>query len=131
MVSGQRPGEHRLGRAGVSWRHVIGCAFLALQVGAIVHARFVNERFFCWAPYDQHTRYDIHVEIAGRELSDAEVKQRYRYLADAWEPRAIANVFAIIRGYESSYGVGENARVETRFSTNGRPVQVWRWPDRE
>jgi len=111
------------------WPHVVGAAFLGLQLGAIVHARFVPERFFCWAPYDQHTRFAIEVEVDGRRLSREEVARRYRYRSDGWEPRAIANVFAIVRGYESNYGTDDRARVVVHYAVNGRPEATWRWPD--
>ena len=73
----------------------IGILFLLLQLGSVVYARFIPEKFFCWAPYDEHTYYKIKVSLNGEELSAKEVKLRYNYLSDGWEPRSIDNVFSL------------------------------------
>lgn len=52
----------------------IGILFLLLQLGSVVYARFIPEKFFCWAPYDEHTYYKIKVSLNGEELSAKEVK---------------------------------------------------------
>jgi hypothetical protein len=111
-------------------RHIAGLVFLALQVGAIVHARFIPERFFCWAPFDEHSYFRIEVEAAGRRLSRSEVEARYRYRAEGWEPRSIHNVISMVRQYESSYGRGSDAQVTIRYVVNGHPEKIWTWPNR-
>jgi hypothetical protein len=113
----------------VAPRHVAGLVFLALQIGAILQARFIPERFFCWAPFDEHSYFRIEVEVAGRRLSRAEVEARYRYRAEGWEPRSIHNVISIVRQYESSYGRGSDARVTIRYVVNGHPEETWTWPN--
>lgn len=102
--------------------------FLAVQLFSIGYARFTPERFFCWAPYDQHTYYTVTVHVDGRMLSSEEVQRRYRYRSQAWEPRRIDNVFSIIRQYETTYGRADSAEVIVRYSTNGESERTWRWP---
>ena len=93
-----------------------------------MYARFTDVRFFCWAPYDQHSRYRIEVVIDGRTLDVEDVQDRYRYRADAWEPRNIANVFSIVRQFETTYGRSDSANVRVAYQTNGRPEATWEWP---
>ena len=52
------------------WRTAIGVLILALQAAAIVRARFVNDRYFCWAPFDQQTKYEISVAIGDEGLAE-------------------------------------------------------------
>jgi len=108
--------------------HLIGITFLAIQLGLVGYARFIPERFFCWAPYDQHTWYRIEVVLGDAELTPREVSDRYRYRSDAWEPRNINNVFSIVRQAEITYGETDNARVTITYSTNGRAEEIWHWP---
>lgn len=108
--------------------HIVGLLFLAAQVASIGYARFVPERFFCWAPYDQHTLYQVRVVLDDRELTTREVQIRYQYRAEAWEPRSIDNVFSIIRQFESTYGRNDNAEVTVIYSTNGHAEATWNWP---
>ena len=106
----------------------LGVAFLALQVLSIAYHQTVPTRWFCWAPYDIHTRYTVHVEIDGRPLSLREAKLRYRYSSDGWEPRSIHNIFSMISQYESTYGAEDGARVTVDYSINGHPPEQWTWP---
>ena len=46
-----------LSRVDRSWRIGVPVIVLLFQVGAIVHARSVTARYFCWAPYDTQTAY--------------------------------------------------------------------------
>lgn len=108
--------------------HWIGIAFLAAQILSIGYARLIPERFFSWAPYDEHTRYRIEVTVDGRDLSPVEVQRRYKYRSEAWEPRRIDNVFSIVRQYESTYGKSDSALVTVTYSTNGEEERTWRWP---
>lgn len=109
-------------------RHVFGILFLAIQVGSIIYARFIPERFFCWAPYDIHAKYNIAVEIDGKSLSDAEVKARYHYNTTGWEQRAMENIFSYIEGYETTYGKNDHAKVTVTYEHNGKPQQTWTHP---
>ena len=104
----------------------IGVAFLLLQIGSIIYARFIPERFFCWAPYDSHTKFETFVTINNRTLSFKEAENRYRYKMNGWEQRSIANVFSIIKQYEATYGKNDNAKVIVKYKTNGHPLKVWK-----
>jgi hypothetical protein len=116
------------GRTRIRRIHAVGIVFLLLQAGSILYARFTDERFFCWAPYDQHTRYRIEVEIDGGALDPESIQDRYRYRAEAWEPRNIANVFSIVKQYETSYGQSDSAKVRIFYRKNGMPQRIWEWP---
>ena len=109
----------------MKYRYVIGVVFLLLQVGSIIYARFIPERFFCWAPYDEHSHFEISVKISGNALSKYEVKQRYKYHAIGWESRAIHNVFNLIEQYEKTYGSNDKAQVTVKYSTNGHKEKIW------
>ena len=98
---------------------------MLIQLSVIIYSRFIPERFFCWAPYDEHTNYKINVTIEGRELSTQEVNERYRYTPEGWEPRAIHNVFSIVKQYEETYGKKDNAEVEIVYKTNGHKEERW------
>lgn len=106
-------------------RFVIGIVFLLIQVGLIVYAQFIPQRFFCWAPYDQHTRFEVFVTINGELLSNEESVIRYRHHMKGWEQRSIDNIFSFIEQYEATYGKEENTHVEIVYSTNGKPDQKW------
>ena len=109
-------------------RYILGVAFLAIQVCSIIYARFIPERFFCWAPYDIHAKYEISVSIDNKTLTEQEVKERYHYNAVGWEQRAIENIFSYIEGYETSYGKDDNAKVTIKYAKNGKPQQTWTHP---
>jgi hypothetical protein len=113
----------------MNWRHGVGIAFLGLQLLAIIHARFVPERFFCWGPYDEHSRYWIDVTIDGKPLPAEEISERYRYESSGWEVRRMRNVISIVRQYETSYGHADNALVTVSHEVNGRPLETWIWPE--
>ncbi len=111
-----------------SWRHWVGMAFLTSQLLSIAYSRFIPECFFCWAPYDEHSRYTIDVQIDGKPMSPDEISARYRYAARGWEVRAIHNVISLVRQYEMTYGQSDNATVTISYVVNGRPEETWTWP---
>lgn len=106
-------------------QYFLGLVFLFIQLLSIFYARFVPERFFCWAPYDEHTYYEVFAEIDGIELTKNEINKRYRYKSVGWEPRSIYNVFDIIDQYECTYGKKENAKVEVTYEINGGTKKSW------
>jgi len=109
----------------VKTRYYIGILFLLLQVASVIYARFIPERFFCWGPYDNHTRFEVFVEINGQVLSSNEAEQRYKYKMKGWEQRSIYNIFSLISQYETTYGTQDNAKVSVVYSTNGHPQKEW------
>lgn len=108
--------------------HLAGVAFLGAQLASILVAPFLPVRFFCWAPFDEHTRYSIEVAVDGRALGREEIARRYRYPQAAWEVRDIDNVISIVRQYERTYGAGDGARVTVTYRTNGHQERRWTWP---
>lgn len=106
-------------------RFYIGILFLLLQVGSIIYARFIPERFFCWAPYDSHTLFETFVTIDGKTLSQQEAEARYNYKMRGWEQRSIDNIFLLISQYERTYGKHDNATVIVKYATNGHEEKEW------
>lgn len=106
-------------------RLIIGILFLMVQVALIVYARFIPERFFCWAPYDIHTKFEVFVTIDGKVLSNEDVESRYGYKMKGWEQRSIHNVISLISQYERTYGKYDNAEVNMVYAINGHPEQKW------
>lgn len=109
----------------MKFKHFIGITFLLGQVVLIGYARFVPERFFCWAPFDEHTRIKTSVNIDGEALSRSEMDSRYRYRVNGWEVRDIHNVLNIISDYEKTYGKNDGAVVVVHYSINGHEEQEW------
>ena len=109
--------------------HLVGIGFLAVQLALILYSRFIPERFFCWAPYDEHSRYEVGVTIDGVPLGQEEVTRRYRYPARGWEPRTVHNIISQIRQYETTYGRDEDAVVVVGYQINGHEWEAWQWPE--
>ena len=110
-------------------RYLIGVMFLLLQVSLIVYARFTPVRFFCWAPFDQQTNYEISVTLDDEELMPDAILQRYQIHAQGWNQHAAHNVISCLRQYESTYGKHDDATVTLRYQVNGRDEEVWHWPE--
>ncbi len=108
-------------------RVFIGILFLLLQVGLISYARFIPERFFCWAPYDTHVKFEVFVTIDGKTLTTEETVARYKYKMKGWEQRSIDNIFSLISQYERTYGKEDNAQVIMRYSKNGHEEKEWQF----
>ncbi|WP_400079033.1 hypothetical protein [Winogradskyella sp. R77965] len=104
---------------------IVGVLFLFLQLTSIVYARFIPERLFCWAPYDEHSYYEIKVSIEGKVLTKNEISKRYRYSSKGWEARSMDNIFSLVRQYEKTYGVNDNASVIIVYKTNGHKQKQW------
>ncbi|WP_323789237.1 hypothetical protein [Psychroserpens sp.] len=108
-------------------RFFIGLLFILLQVGSMVYARFIPERFFCWAPYDTHVNFEVFVTIDGKTLTPKATEARYRYKMKGWEQRSIDNIFLLISRYESTFGKADNAQVLMVYSINGHEEKEWRF----
>src|ERR1051325_8149585 len=111
-----------------SWRNLALAVLLGVQLVGIVAARFRPERYFCWAPYDEITRFEIAVTIGERRLSAEEIQARYHLPDPSRENRSHANVIAVITHYERTYGAADHAKVELNYRVNGGALQQWRWP---
>jgi hypothetical protein len=108
-------------------RWTIGLSLLALQLGAIVYARFVPTRYFCWAPFDMQTDYRLEVRVNGRKLSPAEIQQRYRRPAGGTDNRSSHHVMDIIAQAEQGYHPDDQTEVQMTYRVNGKQEQQWRY----
>lgn len=106
-------------------RKVFVSIFFLLQVIGIIYSRFLDERYFCWAPFDQISLYEIKVEVNGVIYSKEQINRRYNLQGNGRENRSIHNVFSIIKQYEESYGREEKAVVKVIYSTNGKVKEEW------
>lgn len=106
-------------------RKIIVLIFFLVQVLGVLYSQFLEERYFCWAPFDQISLYEIKAEVNGVVLSQAQIKGRYNLQGNGRENRSIDNVFSIIRQYEESYGREEKAVVKVIYSTNGKAKKEW------
>ena len=112
----------------MSWRIAIGVFILALQAGAVIRARFVDDRYFCWAPFDQQTKYEIGVAIGDESLAPSQVRVRYRRPAEGVDNRSAHNLFDIITRAEQKFEKWGRGRVVVRYSVNGHEAREWRYP---
>lgn len=92
------------------------------------YSRFVPTRYFSWAPYDEISLYELEVQIDGRMLTRREIRRRYDVRSPGRENRSIQHVVDIVRQYEETYGMSDEARVVLRYRTNGGEPRAWRWP---
>jgi len=111
-------------------RLFLAVAILVVQVALVAYARFEPSAHFHWAPFDVQYAYRVHVEIDGRALSEAEIRERYREDAVGYEVHSIEHLIAVVRRYEKTYGKGDGASVRIRYRRNGRDPGEWRWPPR-
>jgi hypothetical protein len=113
-------------------RTVIPLLLFAFQLGAIVYARFVPTRYFCWAPYDIQTDYTATATVNGKKLTAAEFRQRYRRPARGFDNRSPQHVIDMLQQAEEKHArLGEQATIVMKYRVNGKEMQEWRWrPDR-
>jgi hypothetical protein len=109
-------------------RFAIGALLLLAQVVPMLRARFAPDRYFCWAPFDQQTKYSIGVSIGGEGLADAQIRQRYRRPAKGVDNRSAHNLFDIITHAEKKFEKEGRSRVLVKYSVNGHPEQEWTYP---
>jgi hypothetical protein len=109
----------------MNWRFALGVILLLLQAGAIVRARFAPARYFCWAPFDQQTRYSISVDIGNEGLSSDQIRRRYRRPAEGVDNRSAHNLFDIITRAEQKFEKWGRSRVRVVYSINGHEEREW------
>ncbi|HEU0122879.1 MAG TPA: hypothetical protein VFQ91_20270 [Bryobacteraceae bacterium] len=112
----------------MQWRFAVGALLLAMQAGAIVRARFANDRYFCWAPFDQQTKYSIGVSIGDEALGPQQIRQRYRRPAEGVDNRSAEHLFDIITRAEQKFEQWGRSRVVVRYRINGHEEREWRYP---
>jgi hypothetical protein len=110
-------------------RTLIAMLLFAFQFGAIVYARFVPTRYFCWAPYDIQTDYVATATVNGKTLSGAEFRNRYRRNSRGFDNRSPWHVIDMFRQVEEKRSkLGEQATIVMKYRVNGKEPQEWRWP---
>ena len=97
----------------------------ALQIAAFVTAKTTSHRYFCWAPFDQHTSYEIHASRHGVPLSDEAIEARYHIPARGYNPRSCYEVLGTIERFESTDGRHRPLEVHVSYRINGGPEQTW------
>lgn len=112
----------------MNWRLAFGAGLLLLQAGAIVRARFVEDRYFCWAPFDQQTRYKIEVAIGDEGLTEEQIRWRYRRPAEGVDNRSAHHLFDLITRAEQKIEKEGRSRVVVRYRVNGGGEREWRYP---
>ena len=110
-------------------RTVVPILLLAFQLGAIVYARFVPSRYFCWAPFDTQTDYVAKAIVNGHELTPAEFRQRYRRPMRGFDNRSPQNVIDMFKQVEEKRSaLGDKAVIVMKYRVNGKEPLEWRWP---
>lgn len=114
-------------------RLIVASLWLAFQLGAIVYARFVPSRYFCWAPYDTQTEYWVSVRQQGRELSGAEIRARYKRAAHGFDNRSPRHVIDMFEQAEERYHAATDPAdaIEMRYRVNGHIDGAWKWSPRQ
>ena len=108
-------------------RWIIGLALLAFQLGAIAYARFVPTRYFCWAPFDMQTDYQLQVTVNGHKLKPAEIHKRYRRPAKGTDNRSYQHVIDIVAQVEQRYHPDDRVEIIMTYSVNGKPQPPWHY----
>ena len=109
-------------------RFALGAILLALQAGAIVRARFADDRYFCWAPFDQQTEYRIEIQVGDESLAPEQIRLRYRRPSAGVDNRSAHHLFDIITRAEQKFEKRGHSRVVVRYRVNGHEEQEWRYP---
>jgi hypothetical protein len=110
-------------------RIVIPVLLFAFQIGAIVYARFVPTRYFCWAPFDIQTDYLAKSVVNGHELTAAEFRARYRRPMHGFDNRSPQHVIDMLQQVEEKRSaLGEGAVITMTYRVNGKEPREWHWP---
>ena len=110
-------------------RTVIPMLLLAFQLCAIVYARFVPTRYFCWAPFDTQTEYTATSVVNGRTLTPSEFRRRYRRTEHGFDNRSPQHVIDMLQQEEEKRAkLGDRASVVMKYRVDGKAPQEWDWP---
>jgi hypothetical protein len=109
-------------------RTTIGIAILAAYLASILNAQLFSEnRVFCFAMFSKMIDYEIHAQVNGRDLSPAEILQRYRKRAAGVQGASLAQITNIIVGRERRSQ--DDVVVTVRYRVNGQAKQPWVFRD--
>lgn len=108
-------------------RSSLGVGFLLVQLGAVIVAQFGPRRYFCWAPNDYMTDYQLSVSVNGHPLSGAEIFRRYRMAAVGLKENVAQHLMDIVVEYERNHGRDDRVSAVLRYRTNGGEERVWQF----
>lgn len=109
---------------------IIPAGLLMFQLGAIIYARFVPTRYFCWAPFDTQTDYVATSLVNGHRLTAAEFQKRYRRNQHGFDNRSPQHVIDMLEQVEEKRAaLGDKAKIVMRYQVNGKELREWRWPE--
>ena len=110
-------------------RIVIPIILFAFQLGAIVYARFVPTRYFCWAPFDIQTDYVASATVNGHVLTASEFQKRYRRPKRGFDNRSPQHVIDMLQQAEQKYAAqGDHTTIVMKYRVNGKEPSEWHWP---
>src|SRR5947209_4809326 len=111
-------------------RTAIPVLLFAFQLGAIVYARFVPTRYFCWAPFDTQTEYAATATVNGHRLNGSEFRKRYRRPAKGFDNRSPQHVIDMLKQVEERRSArGEKSTIVMLYRVNGKEPKEWDWPE--
>jgi hypothetical protein len=111
-------------------RVAIPLLLLGFQIGAIVYARMVPTRYFCWAPYDTQTEYDATATVNGHVLTAGEFRARYRRPEHGSDNRSPQHVIDMLAQAEAKHArLGDKTTIEMKYRINGKELLEWHWPE--
>ena len=105
-----------------------GLIIVAVQAVAGVRHAASEHRWFHYTPYATPTAYRLNATVAGRPLTDAQVRQRYGLAFRgrvALTPEALQQI--VIRSENGRTGT-DAALVRLHVSKLGAPEEIWLWP---
>lgn len=111
----------------LNWKKMLVMAFFITQLVLIVWARFAYERYFCWAPHDCQTEYELTVFVNGKELTDKEIKTLYHKPKKYRDVRSPDNVKGWIMQHSRTYGRNDDILVIMDYQVNGIKKEPWKW----
>jgi hypothetical protein len=110
-------------------RTVIPMLLLLFQFGAIVYARSVPTRYFCWAPFDTQTDYVASAVVNGHKLTPAEFQHRYRRPMHGFDNRSPQHVIDMFEQAEEKHAaLGDKTNIVMKYRVNGKEPREWDWP---
>jgi hypothetical protein len=110
-------------------RILIPILLFAFQLAAIVYARFVPTRYFCWAPFDIQTDYTATAIVNGHELNAREFQKRYRRARHGFDNRSPQHVIDMLQQVEERRAApGDRTSIVMQYRVNGKEPREWRWP---
>lgn len=109
------------------WIKFLVAVFFVTQLTLIIWARFAPERYFCWAPHDCQTEYELTVFVNGKELTDQEIIDRYHRPRKERDVRSPGNVKGWIMQESRTYSHNDEILVIMKYQVNGIPQEPWIW----